>query len=199
MIRRLGLLVLALALGIAGEARAQQVGTLSLDGLSFISFEGRQNLAIPSGSTVTFHFGAPQADGSVSFSVAPGDVSISDIPLSRTGGTLRYGLASSTRGTARTTAQGVEMSFPAVVQVTLSGGSDQGTASYPVTFTTETASAQSADGLRTERIDGMRMVTGPNHVQLVGGATNRTDAVSDPGTAVYTVLSGTFDSFPTLK
>jgi hypothetical protein len=42
----------------------------------------------------------------------------------------------------------------------------------------------------------MRLVDGLWYVQLVGGVTNKSDAVPEAGTAVYTLLSGRFDRMP---
>ena len=45
-------------------------------------------------------------------------------------------------------------------------------------------------------VTGMRLVDGVWYGQLVGATTNKTNAFPEPGTAVYTVLSGRFDRVP---
>ena len=190
---------LALGLAIADPAIADdQVGTLSLDGLSFITFQGYGNLTLPSGSTIKFHFGTPGPDGSVGFSIAPSDVAIGPI-TAEPGVTIQYALASSTSGTVQKVNGALQIAFGANVQATLARPDGAGgSATYALTFTTQTASATSADGSQTVQVDGVPVVRGANYVQLVGGATNRTDAAVGPGSAVYSVLSGSFDQIPAL-
>lgn len=193
------ILVLAAALLLPGSVNAEPTtGTLTLDALSFISFEGYENLSLPAGSTVTFQFGEPAADGSVPFTVSPAGVSIPPIPLWTASGELRYALASPLSGTARKTSEGVQISFNATISATLVQEGGGGTFQYALAFTTESASATNAAGDHTVSISGMRMIEGPNHVQFVAATTNRTNAFPEPGRAVSSVLSGTFDSFPNL-
>ena len=79
---RLAALLTIALVGISPAARADEtVSTFSLDALSFISFGDQQILLPASGSSVRFHFGAPAADGSIPFTIAPSDVSIAPIPL----------------------------------------------------------------------------------------------------------------------
>jgi hypothetical protein len=68
--------------------------------------------------------------------------------------------------------------------------------SYSLPFTTESTSVTSADGTQTITVTGMRMIEGAWHVQLVGSTVNKDNAFPEPGTAVYTVLSGQFDQIP---
>jgi len=42
----------------------------------------------------------------------------------------------------------------------------------------------------------MRLVDGVWYAQIVGATTNEENAYPPPGTAVYTVLSGSFDQVP---
>lgn len=179
-------------------ARAQQVvGTLTLDGLSFVSFDNRTTLTIPSGASLRFHFARPGADGSVAFTLAPADVSIPPIVLDDGKSTLTYRLATATTGTLRP-APTRSIEFTASLSTTLENEQGSSTATYVVRFTTHRATATNADGTRTIDVEGMPLVDGPNHVQLVGATTNRTDAYRDPGVATYAVLSGTFDELPRL-
>lgn len=57
-------------------------------------------------------------------------------------------------------------------------------------------SRRQAAGEDAVAVEGMRVVEGPNFVQLVGATTNRSDAAIEPGAAAYGVLSGSFDSIP---
>ncbi|MCP5058517.1 MAG: hypothetical protein GY937_17585 [bacterium] len=191
------ILVLLVLLQLSVPAGAETTtGTLTLDSLSFISFEGYENLNLPAGSTIEFAFSDPDPGGSVSFTILPSGVSIPSIQLWSTPGELRYTLAAPATGTATKTSEGIKISFSATVSVTLvqQGG---GTFQYSLPFTTESASATNAAGTNTVSLSGMQLVEGPNHVQLVGATTNKTNAFPEPGRAVSSVLSGTFDTFPT--
>jgi hypothetical protein len=185
------------ALFIPATSIAQEVvSTLTLDSLSFISFEGYENLSIPSGSTLRFRFGEPASDGSVPFSLSPSDVSIGEIPLWSSDGVLRYTLAAPTTGTATLTPGGIRLSFPATVVATLVRDGAENPLSYSLTLTTETTAASDATGTNTETITGERVIPGPNYVQLAGATTNKTNAFPEPGRAVCLVLSGSFDQLP---
>jgi hypothetical protein len=165
--------------------------------LSFIAFQGYGNLTLPTGSSIQFHFGALQPDGSVPFSISPGDVSVGPIPV-QPNATLHYGLASGASGTIRKAAGGLQISFEAAVQASLDQPGGGGTTNFALLFTTQNTSATNAAGTQTVELTGTPVVQGPNYVQLVAGATNRPDAFPGPGAAVYGVLSGTFDQLPSL-
>ncbi|MGH2667762.1 MAG: hypothetical protein ACRDH5_01335 [bacterium] len=182
----------AIALTPAARSHAETVGTLTLDSLSFVSFQDEQVLPL-TGGTVTFHFGTAQQDGSIPFSIGPGDVSIPEISLA-SGERLRYGLASTSSGRLRPSVTGHIVEFDATVTATLTSGEESGTLRYPVPFTTETVSAQS--GAHSVSVTGVRIVPAVRYTQLVGATVNKPDAVPKPGTAVYTVLSGSFDRLP---
>jgi len=77
---------------------------------------------------------------------------------------------------------------------TLADGEESSSNTYSVPFTTETATASS--GGHTLSATGVRIVPGARYVQLVGATVNKPDAVPQPGTAVHTVLSGSFDRLP---
>jgi hypothetical protein len=184
-------------LGGAEPAGAEEtVGTLTLDALSFISFGRQQTFMIPSGSTIKFHFGEPRADGSVPFTISPGDVSIASISLAGNDGELRYSLASPTSGLMRTAEGGRRIDFRASVNATLVQAGGEGTYTYSMPFTTETLEATSLSGDLEIEVTGMRLVDGVWYVQLVGATVNKANAFPAPGTAVYTVLSGSFDRIP---
>jgi hypothetical protein len=194
------LLLAAWLLGGPNPAPAEEtLGTLQLDGLSFISFEDLENLAIPSGSSIRFHFGSPAADGSVPFSIAPSDVSIAPIALDGDGSTLTYGLAAAASGWIRKNADGTpRVEFTALVAATLAHPEIGGTKQHALHFTTQAASATNLAGTQTVSVEGVPLVEGANYVQLVGAVANKADAYPEPGKAVYTVLSGRFDQLPDL-
>jgi hypothetical protein len=171
------------------------ISTLKLDGLSFVSFGDRQVLLLPSGSQIKLHFSPPASDGSASFTIAPADVSIAPIPLDG-GQTLQYSLASPASGSMRPTASGRRLDFNATIRATLSGGPNDGTFSYAMPFTTEQVAAPSADGTPGVSVTGMRLVDSVWYAQVVGATTNKDNAFPEPGAAVYTVLSGSFDRVP---
>ena len=179
----------------SSAAAAETIGTLTLDFLSHISFEQRETLLISPGSTLRFHFGDPQPDGSVPFTLSPSDVSIDSIPAPDGVGNIRYELASPTSGWIRPTQSGHRMEFSATVAVTLEGrGIDGQALTYTLPFTTESASATSATGSVSR--SGMRLVDGAWYVNLVAATINKDNAWPEPGAAVYGVLSGQFDQVP---
>lgn len=196
-LRLVTLLPAVLALTVSGPPALAEsvVGTLTLDGLSYVSFGDREILPLASGSTIRFRFGTPASDGSIPFTIQPEDVSIDPIPLSG-GGTLHYGLAKSATGTMRMTETGRQVTFHADVTATLARDGEGGTFTYSVPFTTEGASAMNIAKTETVSVTGMRLVDEAGYVQLVGATVNRTNAYPKPGTAVYTVLSGQFDQIP---
>jgi hypothetical protein len=185
------LVLLASASGAADPG----LGTLTLDGLSFLSFDDRENLAIPAGSTVTFRFGQPKGD-SVPFTIQPGDVSIDPIPLSGGRGELHYALAQPASGVLTRGENGSILRFTATVKATLENGENPGTITHVLEFTTEHAQARSLAASKTVAVDGMRIVPNARYVQLVGAVQNPTRATPQPGAAAYAVLSGTFDWLP---
>jgi hypothetical protein len=177
---------------LAFPAGAETVGTLNLDGLSFISFQDEKVVSL-AGGAIAFHFGAANLDGSIPFSIGPADVSIPDIALS-TGQTLRYSLASATTGRLRPSPTGQIVEFSATVIATVTGGEESGSLSYSVPFTTETVSTSS--GGKSVQVTGARIAPAARYTQLVGATVNKADTEPTPGSVVYTVLSGTFDRLP---
>jgi hypothetical protein len=190
-------LALAGALMLQPPARADEtIGTFTLDGFSFVSFGDREVLTLPAGSTLRFRFGAPQANGSIPFTIRPEDVTIAAIPLPASAGTLRYAIASTASGSMWPTAQGRQVSFQATVRASLDSPERNGSYDYAVPFTTETVAASNRAGTETEQVTGMRLVDGVWYGQIVGATTNKDAAFPEPGAAVYTVLSGSFDRVP---
>jgi hypothetical protein len=82
------------------------------------------------------------------------------------------------------------------VAATLEAPEGSGTYKYPMSFTTETASASNAQRTKSIAVNGMRLVDGAWYAQIVGATTNKENAFPEPGASVYTVLSGTFDRVP---
>jgi hypothetical protein len=190
-------LVAPLLAFIAFPAAAEEmVSVLTLDALSYISFQDEQVLVLESGSTIRFHFADPNPDGSVPFTISPADITIPTVAIPGTSKTLDYGLASPASGTLVTTGTGGRIEFHANVSATLNGPSGSGSFSYGIPFSTESASAVNATGTEAVQVAGLRAVEGVWYVQLVGATVNRTNAFPKPGTAVYTVLSGMFDQLP---
>lgn len=179
-------------LNVLHTRASTEVGTLTLDGLSFVSFEDSEILPIPAGATLRFHFDEPAPDGSVTFKLAPGDVDIQPIQAGPER-VLTYALQSPTSGKMVKTADGLMMSFTATISATPSDGK---ALSYSLTFTTETAQATSSAGDASVQITGLRLVEGVWYAQLVSATTNAASAYPKPGAAVYTVLSGQFDQIP---
>jgi apolipoprotein N-acyltransferase len=188
-------MMLALAISLSSPATAQEVSLLRLDGLSFVSLDGKEVFGIPAGSTIGFRF-AKGSETSIPFTIQPTDVSIPPITTSD-GATLTYALASTAFGSLqKVDGSTSSIQFSATITTGLSTAEGRSTAKYSLIFTTEKAAATSADGVRSVEIDGMKLVNAARHVQLVGAVTNRGDAYAGPGVAVTTVLSGTFDQLP---
>jgi hypothetical protein len=190
---------LALLIGAPPDSGADEtLATFTLDGFSFVSFEDEDVYPIPTGGALRFRFGAPSADGSVPFTLAPGDVDLPPIPVGD-GRTLTYRLASATGGLVRRSGAGtLVVQFPATVTAELATAEGSGSVPYSLVFTTETTSAPDLDNQTRVTVEGMRLQAGPGAMQLVGAATSRANAFPGPGKAAYTVLSGRFDRLPAL-
>lgn len=172
-----------------------ETGTLTLDTLSFISFQDNEVLLLPPGSTVQFEFSAPDSNGSIAFTISPTGIAIAPVDVPSLGRSLSYGLSSPATGVIRPTPTGRVIEFDGNVSATLSG-SDGTTFVYPIEFTTETAYASDALGHFGIEVTGLRLVEGVWYAQIVGGTTNHDNAFPEPGAAVYSVLSGQFDQLP---
>jgi len=183
--------------GIA-HAQTQQgtISTLSLDGLSFISFENLETYQIPSGASIKFHFAPSGSGSSIGFTIQPQDVVIPPIKLSSGEGTLQYTLAGPASGTMTVTGGTATIDMTATISASLSGPDGGGSVTYPLHFTTQTASAPNSAGTKTVSVTGAPVVRSAGYVQLVAATTNKPQASPEPGRAVYTVLSGSFDHLP---
>lgn len=196
MARRFALALLFTLLVPPAAPAEETVSTFTLDGLSFISF-GDQQIVLPdSGSTIRFHFADANPDGSVPFTIDPADVSIAPVDLPDGSGTLQYALAAQASGTMAPTSDGRMLSFTATVSATVDSPGVKGTYNYTMPFTTESAAASDLEGTAALSVTGMRLVDGAWYGQLVGATTNKANAFPEPGAAVYTVLSGSFDQVP---
>lgn len=191
-----GMLALTVALIAPDVALAQeQIGTLALDGASYVSYSDTANPAIPAGSTIRFRFGATNADGSIPITVQPDDLAIAPIAVGL-GATIHYTLQSVATGTLRSVAGERQIELLATLVATLEAPeAESAPVAYQLRFTTGTA--QAANAAQTELVEVEGQPAAPsNHVELVGAATNLPDAFPGPGEAVYAVLSGSFDWLP---
>lgn len=198
MSRRLSFLFLAVALlGAARASHAQSIAVLTLDSLSFISFQDTVVLPLPSASTIKFRLGAPLADGSIPFTIQPNELEIGVIPLPDGSGSLEYGLGGPASGRISPMSGEHEIQFTASVTATMKqGDAHSGAYTYQMPFTTETATATDILGQVSVERTGVRLVDGVWYAQIVAATTNRENAVPAPGAAVYSVLSGSFDDLP---
>ena len=196
ILRAAGALVLSI---VPVQAVAEETtATLQLDGLSYVSFGGSENYSLPSGSSIRFRFG-DRLGTSIPLTIAQADVSIAPIDLGE-GATLSYGISGPASGSLRREDDGsLVLSFSATVVAALEGTDNNGSKTYPVLFTTESATARNLGGAIAAEMSGMRMVEGARSVQLVGAATNKENAFPAPGTGVMALLSGTFDRLPALR
>lgn len=176
-------------------AYGNSTGTLTLDTLSFISFQENETLLLPAGSTLQFTFSTPNEQGNIPFTISPSGVSIDDVAIPGSGRDLEYGLASPASGVLRPTSSGYIIEFVGTVSASFSDKPGT-TLLYSINFTTETTTA--TDTLHSFSIDitGLRLIDEVWYAQIVGAATNHENAFPEPGAAVYTVLSGTFDHLP---
>jgi len=169
--------------------------TLTLDMLSFISFQDDEFLLLPAGSTLRFDFGTAAADGTIPFTINPSSLSIDPIDVPTMNRSLSYGLNGTASGVIRPTPTGRIIEFTGMVSASLSG-ENGATFVYPIEFTTETATASDVLGDVNVEVTGLRIVEGVWYAQLVGATTNHENAFPEPGSAVYSVLSGEFDQLP---
>ena len=117
--KRLTPIAIAVGLLFATTASAEEfTSRLVLSSNSYIAFENQELLTLPQGSSILFHFKEPLRDGSVPFTISPADVQIPEIDAGR-GATLTYKLMAETQGTARKGDIGLQISFPAWIEVTL--------------------------------------------------------------------------------
>jgi hypothetical protein len=184
-----------LSLPLAAQAEPR-IGTLTLDGLSFVSFGSQEIYSIPAGSTMRFRFGAPK-DGAAPITVEPQDLTIGELRLRSGGAVLQLGLVRRASGHARRSSDGsVVIELDAVVSGILKDREHGGAKTVRVHLTTEAAEATGTDGLGARSVAGMRPASGSRGIQLVGAIANDSDTYPAPGAAVLVVLSGAFDTLP---
>ncbi len=178
-------------------ASAQSTSTFTLDALSFVSFQDVSTFSLPSGSTLTFEFDAPAADGSIDFSIPTSGVSIPALDMPGDSRTLQYGIASDASGSISPSSDGYVIQFSAAVTADLNGPLETAPPNvYSMPFTTETVTATDILGQLSIERTGFRLVDGVWYAQIVAATTNKANAFPEPGAAVYAVLSGQFDSLP---
>ena len=187
--------VLCLAvLAVEPEPARAQTGTLVLDAASYISYSESANAPISPGSTIRFHFGTANADGSIPITVQPEDVSIAPIAVG-SGATVRYTLAEPATGTLRRVGSNREIELVTKLVAALEPSAGGPPVTYQLRFSTGTEQANNAAQTETVTVEGTPAAQ-TTSVRLVGAATNDPDAFPGPGEAVYGVLSGSFDFLP---
>jgi hypothetical protein len=177
------------------ESSAQSTATLTLDSLSFVSFQDVRTVPLPAGSTLEFQFSPAGADGSIPFTISPSGTSIAPADIPGSPATLLYALSNTATGAiSAQTPEGRIIQFTATVAATLeTPDGETGTYTYSMPFTTETAVATDILGQLTIERTGFRLVEGVWYAQIVAATTNKENAFPEPGAAVYAVLSGRFD------
>jgi hypothetical protein len=189
------LLLAALTVPLAAPAEPR-IGTLTLDGLSFVSFGSQEIYSIPAGSTMRFQFGPPR-DGQFPITVEPQDLTLGELRLRSGGAVLQLGLVRRAFGYARRGTDGsVMIELDAVVSGILKDQEHGGAKTLRIHLTTEAAEATGSDGLGPRSVSGMRPASGSRGIQLVGAIANDADTYPAPGAAVLVVLSGVFDELP---
>lgn len=168
--------------------------TLTLDVLSFISFDDETVVPIPSGSTLTFEFSDPNADGSVPFTIQPNGVSIPAVSSSALGATVQYELTGTASGTLTPTGGERIIQFQGEIAASDVAYPQLPARTYAMEFTTEDASTVNLQGTVSVSVEGYRPPDSADYVQLVGATVNKSD--NEHGAAVTMVLSGLFDQLP---
>lgn len=191
----------AAAASLVPEATtAELVSTLTLDGLSFVSFQDREVYSIPSGGTIKFHFPSLEGEGSIPLSLSPADAALGPMMIRGGEGAMTFELVGPATGAVRPGANGdLIFELGAQVRVTLTHPEQGGSKEIPVHFSTETKESVSLDGQDKVTVTGMRVHPAARAIQLVGTSTNAANDYPGPGVAVYVVLSGTFDQLPQLR
>jgi hypothetical protein len=128
--------------------------------------------------------------------MSPDDVSLPLIPVAANA-TILYALAAPASGTLRAVDGEAQIELFATLTASLRERPDFPPVSYQLRFTTGLTAASNAAGTEIVTVEGQPVV-GPNHVRLVGAATNQPGAFPGPGEAVYAVLSGRLDWLPTI-
>lgn len=189
----MNLVLLVLFMGVASSSAIAVESTLTLDSLSFISFQDEVTNPI-AGGTLRFNFAAPNPDGSIPFTIAPNDVSLAPVTIPSLHASLQYSLANQASGVMTSTPSGRKIVFNGIVAAKDLDDPDSQERTYTLSFTTEEATAESLDGSTTVEREGVRIPTAARYVQLVGATVNESENLH--GAAVYMVLSGTFDQLP---
>ncbi len=186
---------------LASSSGAEELeATLTLDGLSFLSFGDQQVYSIPAGASLVFRFASGAGERSVPFKILPEDLKIPALPLRGSGEALRFGLAAPVLGSLQLGAGGAaSLTFDARLRVQLDHPTEPGMREISIRFTTEASTAKSLDGAKSIAVSGMRVDSRARAVQLVGTKTGDSRDYPVAGSAVYAVLSGVFDALPEVK
>jgi hypothetical protein len=187
-------LLAAVALATGSATRAQErTGTLTLDSLSYLSFDDEEFVPIPAGTRIRFRFGEADERGSVPFTIAREDLSLPQLALSNRR-SLSVGLSAPGEGSVRRAPnRALVVELHALVETRLDRQAEAGV--HSLRFTTETALARNLARTRTLRVSGMRLDASTRAVQLVATTTGAREDPK-PGAAIYVLLSGTFDAIP---
>lgn len=200
MHRSIRIAIAIAVLAIPTGARSEEWKTkLVLDGLSYLSFGDEQVFSIPVGTEIVFRFPDRPAADSISFEIHPDDLNLPAVSLRKTDEALQFGLAAPATGTLQLTTDGLAtMSFDARIRVQLDHPTEPGMQEVSIRFTTEASSARSLDGSKSIAVSGMRLHPNARAVQLVGTRSGQSTDYPVPGAPVSAVLSGVFESLPTL-
>lgn len=196
-VRRLvtGFLLAALVAPLPADSQPR-VATLTLDALSFLSFDDETVYSIPAGGIIRFHFGDADTKGSASFRIDPADVQIAPIAIGAEE-EFRFALLEPSVGTLRVDDDGTaSVVFDAKLRFGLEHDIQGGSRKLLVRFTTGSATARRPDGAKSLDVSGVRLDSRSRALQLVGTATGLDNDYPVPGAAIYVVLSGTFDALP---
>ena len=175
--------------GSASAAEGAHQATLTLDQLSFISSSDGSILKVPAGGTIAFSFSEASSGGTWRFVVHPEDLRLEPAKSGDGSEIIDYSLAAPASGVMRTTDSGASVFLEATVRAKANDGH---AVSYPVRFTTESATSIARSG-ESVVVSGMRVVPNARYVQLVGATANSGNDGSRP---IHVVLSGTFDRLP---
>lgn len=188
-----GTIVLMVGLLTLAVPSKADVAILTLDGLSFLSFNDQVTTSIP-GGWIRFNFGAANTDGTVPFLINPSDVSLTPLSVPGSDAGVQYVLTTQATGTMTPTPTGKRIAFAGTIAAKDVGADEPGQRNYTVNFTTEIVSAEDVDGTTEVTRQGVRVPVGARYVQLVGATVSQSE--NREGDAVYVVLSGSFDRVP---
>ena len=184
----------ALLAGVPFSEATAETALLTLDSMSFISFNDEAAIPIPLGNPIKFELGQTGSDGSTPFTVPKEGTPLFAVSYPQFGSTVQYSLTSAAGGSITPTESGQKIAFSGTVSAQDISKPDVPSNTYTMTFTTDAVSARSTDGETVVNREGFRPPTGTGYVQIVGATVAKSD--NGKGSAVYLVLSGSFDVLP---